>query len=121
MNPQSPLFTIAIIGGGLAIAIFLLHQSIPAKIYKTASCFSEIGAGVAFGPNTLRTIAAIDPALNAAYECCATRNAWSAKRRQSIEILLKLIPSRTGSRTRLNRSKRSRESAMQRLEPMTNM
>jgi hypothetical protein len=37
------------------------------------------------------------------------------------EIILKLTRSRTGSRTRLNRSKRSGESAMQRLEPMTNM
>jgi salicylate hydroxylase len=85
MDPQSPPFTIAILGGGLAglaLAISLLHQSIPVKIYEAASCFSEIGAGVAFGPNTLRAIAAIDPALNAAYERCATRNAWSEKRRK---------------------------------------
>lgn len=91
METPKPPFNIAILGGGLAglaLAISLIHQSIPVQIYESASCFSEIGAGVALGPNTLRAIAAIDPALNAGLERCATRNAWPEKRRKWLALRL---------------------------------
>ncbi|KAI9688537.1 MAG: hypothetical protein M1822_001486 [Bathelium mastoideum] len=77
---QAP--TIAIIGaglGGLTLAIGLLNQaSIPPdslRLYEAAPCFSEIGAGVASGPNAVRALRLISPRIAEAYAKCVTHNA----------------------------------------------
>ncbi|MCJ1252050.1 hypothetical protein MMC30_009288 [Trapelia coarctata] len=59
-KPQKP-FSIAVAGGGiggLALAIGLIHQGVPVHIYEAAHAFAEIGAGVAFGANSMRAIQA---------------------------------------------------------------
>jgi salicylate hydroxylase len=83
-EPDHKPFSIAIVGGGLgglALAIGLLRHNVPIQIYEAARAFSEIGAGVSFGPNTLRAVALIDPTLEAGFERCVTRNGWEEKKR----------------------------------------
>lgn len=73
---QGP-FTIAIIGGGIggiSLCIGLLHRGINVQIYEAAPAFTEIGAGVTFGPNSLRAMHLIDPAIKAAFDRLATKN-----------------------------------------------
>ena len=57
--PGQKPFTIAICGGGIAgltLAIGLLRHNTPFHIYESAHAFTEVGAGVAFGPNSLRAM-----------------------------------------------------------------
>ena len=75
-SPQPP-FTIGIIGGGLAgltLSIALTHHGIPHKIYEAAKAFSEIGAGIAMGPNSVLALSLIDPRLKECFMRCATYN-----------------------------------------------
>lgn len=75
-SPSKP-FTIAIVGGGiggLALAIGLHHRGIAAQIYEAAPAFAEVGAGIAFGSNSIRAMALIDPAIKAAFHRLATKN-----------------------------------------------
>lgn len=70
-------FSVAIIGGGLGgvvLGIGLLQQNVPFHIYEAAASFGEIGAGVAFGPNSVRTLGLIAPILLEAYRRHATSN-----------------------------------------------
>ncbi|KAI9695314.1 MAG: hypothetical protein M1820_008721 [Bogoriella megaspora] len=71
---------VAIVGGGmggLCMAIGLLKYShIQVQIYEAAHKFSEIGAGVAFGPNAQRALKLIDPKAEQAYLRLATHNMW---------------------------------------------
>jgi salicylate hydroxylase len=70
-------FSIAIVGGGiggLALAIALRHQNVPVQVYESAPAFAEIGAGIAFGPNAIRSMALIDPAIRTAFTNRATKN-----------------------------------------------
>lgn len=79
--PQKP-FTIAIIGGGIggvALAIGLLNRGVRVQIYEAAPAFTEIGAGVSFGPNSLRAMRLIDPSIGAAFDRLATKNADPAE------------------------------------------
>ena len=79
---RKPL-TIAIAGGGiggLAFAIGLLRQNVPFHLYEAAHEFAEVGAGVSFGPNSLRAMTLIDPAITKGYNKRATHNAWDSKR-----------------------------------------
>jgi salicylate hydroxylase len=72
-----PNYPIAIVGGGLgglALAIGLLKHGIHVHIYEAAAAFAEIGAGVAFGPNSTRALALIDPMLIEGYKKHATFN-----------------------------------------------
>lgn len=81
-TPKKP-FNIAVIGGGiggLCTTIGLLHQNIPCTLYEAAPAFAEIGAGVSFGPNALRAMSLIDPAIQRGYSKRATTNAWSSKK-----------------------------------------
>jgi salicylate hydroxylase len=76
-------FSIAIAGGGiggLALAIGLLHQNVPVHVYEAAPAFAEIGAGVAFGPNSLRAMSLISPSIREGYEHRATNNAFDNKK-----------------------------------------
>jgi flavin-dependent dehydrogenase len=71
------LSTIAIIGGGLAgltLSIGLTRYGIPHKIYESASAFSEIGAGIALGPNSISALELIDPRIKEGLKKCITYN-----------------------------------------------
>jgi salicylate hydroxylase len=75
--PKKPGPPIAIVGGGLgglALAIGLLKHGVNIHIYEAAYVFSEIGAGVAFGPNATRALGLIDEALLEGYKKHATFN-----------------------------------------------
>ena len=80
-STQKPL-DIAIIGGGIAgltLAIGLLKRNIQVTVYESAHHFGEIGAGVAFGPNSTRAMALIDPSVKQGFDNCATSNQWESK------------------------------------------
>jgi len=69
---------IAIVGGGLgglALAIGLLKSKVNVHIYEAADAYSEIGAGVAFGVNSITALHLIDPRLLEGYKKHATFNA----------------------------------------------
>jgi salicylate hydroxylase len=75
-------FDIAVVGGGIggiALTIGLLHQNVPVTLYEAAPKFGEIGAGVSFGPNAIRAMSLIDPAIEAGFHKVATRNSWESK------------------------------------------
>ncbi|CAD6445839.1 c32b138c-97f9-471c-9989-03e3b1b9f541 [Sclerotinia trifoliorum] len=75
-QPKKP-FHVAICGGGiggLCMAIGLLKQNIPFTVYEAAPAFAEIGAGISFGPNSLRAMELIDPRIKHGFENCETRN-----------------------------------------------
>lgn len=66
---------IAIVGGGiggLSLLLGILHHAdskvITPHLYESAPAFSEIGAGVGFGPNAIQAMKLVDPRLRAAYE-----------------------------------------------------
>ena len=70
-------FSIAIVGGGIggiALAVGLLHRGIPVQVYEAARAHAEIGAGIAFGPNSIRAMSLIDPAIKNAFDRLATKN-----------------------------------------------
>jgi salicylate hydroxylase len=76
-TPTSKSFSIAIIGGGisgLTLAIGLLQHDIPLTIYEAASSFGEIGAGVAFGPNSTLAMKLLSPKIYSVFEKCKTVN-----------------------------------------------
>ena len=82
-NPRHALgqnpFTIAICGGGiagLALAIGLLRHNVRFHLYESAHAFAEVGAGVAFGPNSLRAMSLIDRRIRERYGKEATNNAY---------------------------------------------
>jgi salicylate hydroxylase len=73
--PSSKPFNLAIVGGGitgLTLAISLLQHGIPFIVYESAAQFGEIGAGVGFGPNAVKTMGLISPMVKAAYNYCRT-------------------------------------------------
>lgn len=73
---QKP-FTIAIVGGGIggvALAIGLAARNVPFHIYESAPSFGEIGAGVTFGPNVIRAMHGLSPAMLRAYSRHVTTN-----------------------------------------------
>lgn len=43
-------------------------------MYESAPAFSEIGAGIGFGPNSVRSMYLIDPAIKAAFDGLVTKN-----------------------------------------------
>ena len=79
----------AIIGGGiggLTLGLALLHRGINVTIYEAANHFGEIGAGVSFTPNAIRSLKICHPDIEAAFENVRTRNAWSSKQTSWFEI-----------------------------------
>ncbi|KAI7222437.1 putative salicylate hydroxylase [Hortaea werneckii] len=81
MTPEKP--TIAIIGGGISgatLAIALIRRGINVTIYEQAHAFGEIGAGLAFAPNSIRAMQACSPDIyNAFQKVCATNQSPSKK------------------------------------------
>ncbi|KAK4946507.1 hypothetical protein LTR10_014359 [Elasticomyces elasticus] len=76
-SEPSSLPPIAVIGGGLAgltLSIGLSHNNIPHQIYESASAFAEIGAGIALGPNSVKALQLLDPAINDGFKKCVTYN-----------------------------------------------
>ena len=76
--PGQKPFTIAICGGGiagLALAIGLLRRNVPFHLYESAHAFAEVGAGVAFGPNSQRAMSLIDPKVREGFAKRATTSA----------------------------------------------
>jgi salicylate hydroxylase len=73
---------IAIVGGGIAgvtLALGLISRGIPCKIYEQGRNFAEIGAGVAFAPNSIRAMRACNPDVYTAFKAVATHNLWEEK------------------------------------------
>ena len=82
-NQQEKPFTIAICGGGiagLALAIGLHNRNVPFHLYESAHAFAEVGAGVAFGPNSIRAMGLIWPDIRKGFEKRATQNAFESKK-----------------------------------------
>ncbi|RGP63501.1 mannitol 1-phosphate dehydrogenase [Fusarium sporotrichioides] len=77
MPTPKPL-SIAIVGGGisgLCLAIGLLnHPHVEVSIFESSHAFSEIGAGLALGPNAQRALALLSPAAERAFTDDATGN-----------------------------------------------
>lgn len=74
--------TVAVCGGGiggLALAIGLDRLGISYHIYEAAAAFAEIGAGVSFGPNSVRAMSLISPKIKAGYDRKATSNRDESK------------------------------------------
>ncbi|KAL8677088.1 MAG: hypothetical protein Q9186_006447 [Xanthomendoza sp. 1 TL-2023] len=70
-------FTVAIVGGGIggiALAIGLLRRGVHFQIYEAAHAHAEVGAGLAFGPNSIQAMELIDPAMKAVFNRLATKN-----------------------------------------------
>lgn len=68
---------IAILGagiGGLALAIALIKRKVPVTVYEAAQNFSPVGAGIGFGPNSLRALDLINGRLRTEYERASTAN-----------------------------------------------
>lgn len=81
---------VAIVGGGLcglALAIALEKRTISYTIYESHASFTEIGAGINLGPNTIQAFDLIDPAISTKIFELATRNAPG---RENIWMTLRL-------------------------------
>ncbi|KAK5731108.1 hypothetical protein LTR15_001046 [Elasticomyces elasticus] len=74
---QAECLSVAIIGGGLcglALAVALKQRNVLFKVYEARSSFTELGAGINIGPNTLDAFRLIDGGLGEAYLDMAARN-----------------------------------------------
>ncbi|KAH8731009.1 hypothetical protein GQ44DRAFT_370628 [Phaeosphaeriaceae sp. PMI808] len=74
-SPPPKHLSLAIIGGGIAgltLTIALLNHcpSLSVTLYESRSAFGEIGAGVGFQPNIVRTMTLIDPRITTAFHKC---------------------------------------------------
>ena len=80
MNGTTKKINVAVVGGGmggLSVAIGLLKvPHVRVQIYEAAHKFSEIGAGVAFGPNAQKALHLIGQETEDAYLAEATHNQW---------------------------------------------
>jgi salicylate hydroxylase len=79
MTSPTPPLSIAIVGAGiagitLAIALSEHNPTLALTIYESRPAFSEISAGVGFGPNALRAMALISPKIIAAFDKVKTPN-----------------------------------------------
>jgi len=77
VSSDSKPYTVAIVGGGLGgilLAIGLATHKVPFHLYEASSDFGEIGAGVAFGPNSVRALRLISPAVFEAFSRHASTN-----------------------------------------------
>lgn len=82
-NPKP--FSLAIVGGGIAglcLAVALDSHHVPIHVYEAAAHFTEIGAGVGLGPNALRAMAMLSPAIFEGYKRCETSHASAEERKR---------------------------------------
>ncbi|KAF1971239.1 FAD/NAD(P)-binding domain-containing protein [Bimuria novae-zelandiae CBS 107.79] len=71
---QPKTFNLAIVGGGisgLTLAIALQKHDIPITVYESAASFGEIGAGVGFEANFVRTMELISPGIKEGFLRCS--------------------------------------------------
>ncbi|KAI9376617.1 hypothetical protein BJX61DRAFT_255675 [Aspergillus egyptiacus] len=83
-------FHVAIVGGGIAglsLAIALHHRGISLTIYEQAAAFSEVGAGVSFGPNAVEAMKLCHPGIHQAFTKVCTRNLWPSKEKVWFDYL----------------------------------
>jgi 2-polyprenyl-6-methoxyphenol hydroxylase-like FAD-dependent oxidoreductase len=84
MSIPDKKISIAICGGGisgLSLAIGLLrYPHLSVHIYESASAFSEIGAGISFGPNAMRAMSLINPSILRGYDRHRTENGSKEKK-----------------------------------------
>ncbi|KAL4882535.1 hypothetical protein BJY04DRAFT_186364 [Aspergillus karnatakaensis] len=83
-------FSVAIVGGGIAglsLAIALHHRNIPVKIYEQAHAFSEVGAGVSFGPNAVEAMKLCHGGIYDAFKKVCTQNLWPSKEKVWFDYL----------------------------------
>jgi salicylate hydroxylase len=83
-SSSPPPLSIAIIGAGiagvtLAIALSEHNPNLSLTIYESRPEFSEVSAGVGFGPNALKAMGLISPKLISAYDRVKTPNQWPEK------------------------------------------
>jgi salicylate hydroxylase len=74
--------SIAIVGGGIggvALAVGLLRRGVSARVFEAAEDFTELGAGIALGPNAISALNLLDPAAGRVFERLATKNAFSSE------------------------------------------
>ncbi|KAH7412926.1 hypothetical protein BKA64DRAFT_568081 [Cadophora sp. MPI-SDFR-AT-0126] len=81
---SSPPIKIAIIGAGiggitLAIAISKHNPDLQLTLFESRAEFSEIGAGVGFGPNATQAMRHISPEVEAVHDKVKTPNLWPEK------------------------------------------
>lgn len=98
VNEKDKSISVAVIGGGiggLCLAIGLLkYPHIDVHVYEAAPSFGEIGAGVAFGPNSERALELVGPAALAAFRKHATANIWSSYANTFVQYrIVSYIPS----------------------------
>lgn len=115
MNITSRPVHVAIVGGGLcglSLAIALEKRSVSFTIYEARSSFTELGAGINLGPNTLEALRVIDSALSDKILRLCTRNPppkehlWMAirlggptKEYEDAELVTELTAPPTGNAT----------------------
>lgn len=76
-SPVTKPFSLAIVGGGisgLTLAIALHKHNIPFTVYESAASFGEIGAGVGFEANFVRTMELISPGIKAGFLRCSNND-----------------------------------------------
>lgn len=110
-QPQKPV-SIAIVGGGIggiALTIGLLryvssehYQRLPGsryidsltmdsrgidvQVYEARGAHAEVGAGICFGPNSIRAMALIDPAIRILFDGLATKNGTPGEEEMFIQF-----------------------------------
>lgn len=89
-SPNKPV-RLAIVGGGIGGLTFLLgllehttRRNIQPHLYEQAPAFGEIGAGVAFGSNSIRAMELLKPDIAAAYQKHATFHSDKAARKRMV-------------------------------------
>ncbi|KAJ0426555.1 hypothetical protein BJY00DRAFT_91792 [Aspergillus carlsbadensis] len=88
--PQTKNFHCAVVGGGIAglsLAIALHHRGIPVTIYEQATAFSEVGAGVSFGPNAVEAMKLCHSGIYDAFAKVYTTNLWPSKQKVWFDYL----------------------------------
>ncbi|KAF9892271.1 hypothetical protein FE257_002048 [Aspergillus nanangensis] len=90
MTTTTPI-RVAIVGGGiggLTLLLGLLEHTSPIYIqphlYETAPAFGEIGAGIAFGSNSIRAMELLKPAIATAYKKHATFHSDDSARERKV-------------------------------------
>lgn len=74
MSEEEHKLDVAIVGGGIVgamLALGLVKRQVNVKIYEKAQSFREIGAGVAFAPNAVRSMMGLDPRIVTAVKTAA--------------------------------------------------
>lgn len=52
----------------------MYSRGIPVQVYEASRAHAEVGAGICFGPNSIRAMSLIDPAIKVLFDRLATKN-----------------------------------------------